>query len=376
MSNLIGIYRGKYPVLEIRRGKIPIWKSPGWQTPVTKLGLAFTVNLPTAGDIRKLPNNGVLQKSSATVPTQYSIYDDKFNPTTLTVAGTTYQNFAMTTIDASEKHVIFSSNDATDPRNNPYGATELYKYDEDGNLTPDRLSTSGYTFYNPDQILVTNEGNIFIRSNSADIVNTGPNRANSLYMLLAGKTTLTTVGALQTIYAVGIYDNEIYAVVKNANVWSLSKYDSTGNLLINSPLTGAVLPTTINQFSDFRIANAVSDAAGNMFFMYYTRAGSVSISWNVAKVSTGGFATTVNIGDFLSIDSSSRLDWTLDIDKYGNVYGSGNTGTSKISAFKISNDMTLQWKMGTYSTSQIPSVDGEPFNHFLLMMGCFMFNEN
>ncbi|WP_187117169.1 hypothetical protein, partial [Lacticaseibacillus saniviri] len=47
MSSIVGLYHGKRPVLEIRKGSLPLWKSTGWTTPNTNIGLAYSVKVNT-----------------------------------------------------------------------------------------------------------------------------------------------------------------------------------------------------------------------------------------------------------------------------------------------------------------------------------------
>ncbi|MHA3065664.1 hypothetical protein [Lacticaseibacillus saniviri] len=305
MNHIVGIYHDGKPVLEIRKGGVPLWKSQGWTTGNTRIG-QFT-NLPISGISRgqSMPNGtvvfGNLTDSLAILEPSLSITQMKIAAKAKTIC-----------VDKDGKlAAIKSDNDFSyfaDPNNL---ATKLGSYA----LGTDLLARSP-----------TGQFMIFSRYYQVAVFFKSPTDINPIW--LGG----STIG-------VSYY---------NGNFYLLKAQGTGGMLLIKYDINGAQLAQqSINSYSysvsDHGDSNSVQagyDAAGNIFVIRPLATGQVLV-----KVTTDAKEYHFEMSKI-----SDLGDAELVLDNVGNAYvarysGSINTSTyiSKIEITKFKNDLTLEW---------------------------------
>jgi len=312
MANIVGINHGKRPVLEIRHGEIQIWKSPGWATPSTSIGLLTTVTLAnTTGDIVKTWGDQFAQKG--TDGTTWTIYGDDFKPAS--TFSTNSASWFISSTDIAHQYLTLSSSSGT----NIFKTSDMSK-----------PIASSSTYYYFDQTVAMKDGAVFAKTNGANV-----NYPNYLFKVVNGGFEYVTANFINN-YAISSYDDNFYSYQAGGAQAKINKMDSKGNVLV----TGTPDNKTVVEVSRINPTThqAVYDAAGNMFAL-----GHNGTIWYITKATTGGALTEVAVNLLIYMQ--------MYIDKIGNIYlfdvpnsSSDYYGNRDVRVTKLSNNLEQQWQ--------------------------------
>lgn len=340
-ASIQGIYHGKRPVLEVRKGTVPFWKSPGWTTPSTSLAKATSI--PFVGGGQYTQTSLVALPDGRLLVNEYNEnfeLDDNMTFQKLPLA----KSFPKSQVDKKGKFLITQ---------NPNSSTGILLVDNlNSEVSPNPISQ--YRRYTN---IVDGDDDGFLLF--GDVTFTGDIFSNPT------KVTGAISGA---IYGGSFYDGYFYVLTGDSGGTTspsrlvLRKY--TKDVVQESSIA---LPTSTSvNISKPTHAEGIStstyDDAGNIFvavknpdnaIMKVTRSGeTVWYRFNGTK-----------FGSYTGLFS----------DRIGNVYAvrygdskSGNNG--KIEITKLKNDMTVDWieilpttntSADTSSTMQVSvSLDG------------------